>query len=148
VKWINWEGTRGFKELDWKDQWVYALGIQYSPVQKLFLRVGVNYGQNPVKTHDGFNSVSSTDIQGKAAPTFNYEVMRIIGFPAIFETHATMGVGYHFTKTFLVNVGYTHVFKKTISEGGGNFGGPGGPNVTLSTDCEGDSYEFGFSWRF
>lgn len=33
---------------DWKDQWVYALGFDYRATDRLTLRFGGNYGENPV----------------------------------------------------------------------------------------------------
>ncbi|NTV96403.1 MAG: aromatic hydrocarbon degradation protein [Thiobacillus sp.] len=33
---------------EWDDQIVYALGLQYRPTDKLGLRVGYNYGKNPI----------------------------------------------------------------------------------------------------
>ncbi len=147
-KWINWAGARGYKDFDWRDQYVFGLGAQYKPIPKLALRVGVNYGQNPVKTHTGFNASGSTVVQGKSTSTFGYEYLRIIGFPAVVETHLTCGIGYEFSEKFSINIGYTHGFAKTISEAGINFGGVGGPPVTLSSKLAEDSIDVGLTWRF
>ena len=73
-----------------------------------------------------------TSIQGKTTSTFGYEFLRIVGFPALVETHLTFGIGYEFSEKFAVNLGYTHGFEKKISETGANLGGPGGPSVNLS----------------
>jgi long-chain fatty acid transport protein len=147
-KWINWANAQGYKDFGWRDQYVFGFGVQYKPIPKLAIRLGVNYGQNPVKTHNGFDAASFTNVQGKSVPTFNYEYLRIIGFPALVETHLTCGIGYDFSERFGVNIGYTHGFAKSISETGTNFGGPGGPNVTLGSKLAEDSIEVGLSWRF
>jgi long-chain fatty acid transport protein len=147
-KWINWANAQGYKDFAWRDQYVFGLGVQYKPIPRLALRLGVNYGQNPVKTHNGFDATTFTNVQGKSIPTFNYEYLRIIGFPALVETHLTCGIGYDFSERFGVNIGYTHGFAKSISETGINFGGPGGPPVTLGAKLAEDSIEAGFSWRF
>jgi long-chain fatty acid transport protein len=147
-KWINWAGAKGYKDFDWRDQYVFGFGVQYKPIPKLALRLGVNYGQNPVKTHNGFDATSFTNVQGKSVPTFQYEYLRIIGFPALVETHLTCGIGYDFSERFAVNLGYTHGFAKSISETGINFGGPGGPPATLGAKLAEDSIEVGLSWRF
>jgi long-chain fatty acid transport protein len=147
-KWINWANARGYKDFDWRDQYVFAFGAQYKPIPKLSLRAGVNYGQNPVKTHNGFDAGagSFTNVQGKSVPTFQYEYLRILGFPALVETHLTCGIGYEFSERFGVNIGYTHGFAKSISETGVNFG-PGMP-ATLGAKLAEDSIDFGLSWRF
>jgi long-chain fatty acid transport protein len=145
-KWINWAGARGYKDFAWRDQYVFGLGVQYKPIPRLALRLGVNYGKSPVKTHNGFDGSTTTVIQGIPVNTGQYEFLRIIGFPALVETHLTCGIGYDFSERFGVNIGYTHGFAKSISESGTNFG-PGFP-VTLGSKLAEDSIEVGLSWRF
>jgi long-chain fatty acid transport protein len=146
-KWINWAGAKGYKDFDWRDQYVFGLGVQYKPIPKLALRAGVNYGQNPVKTHNGFDGATTTYVQGIAVNTGQYEYLRIIGFPALVETHVTCGIGYDFSERFGVNIGYTHGFAKSISESGVNFG-PGAIPVTLGSKLAEDSIDVGLTWRF
>lgn len=146
-KWINWSGATGYKDFDWRDQYVFALGVQYNPIPKLFLRAGVNYGNNPVKEHDGFNAASVTDVQGKSVPTFNYEYLRVIGFPGIVETHLTFGIGYKFSEKFSINIGYMHAFEKKISETGINFPAAGNP-VSLTSRLAEDAFDVGLTWTF
>ena len=146
-KWINWSGARGYKDFDWRDQYVFGLGVQYKPIPKLALRVGVNYGQNPVKTHNGFNGATTTYVQGIPVNTGQYEYLRIIGFPALVETHLTCGIGYDFSERFGVNIGYTHGFAKSISETGVNFGTIPG-SITLGSKLAEDSIDVGLTWRF
>jgi long-chain fatty acid transport protein len=143
-KWINWSDADGYKDFDWRDQYVLSLGAQYKPIPKLSLRTGFNDGRNPVKKHNGFTAASTatTIIQGKAVNTFQYEDLRIIGFPAIVETHLTFGIGYEFSEKFAVNIGYAHGFEKKMSEtdSSGQF--------TLSSKLQENSFEMGLSWRF
>src|SRR5512139_2354925 len=89
VRWLNWSDAQGYHEFDWDDQWVYALGAQYEVIPKLFLRAGFNYGSNPVKRHENFTGTTFKTVQGTTLPTYYYETFRIIGFPAIVETHLT-----------------------------------------------------------
>jgi long-chain fatty acid transport protein len=58
VKWINWSDADGYKDFDWNDQWVFAIGGQYQPIPKLVLRAGYNYGKTPVDDNDGFNGTA------------------------------------------------------------------------------------------
>ena len=154
VKWINWSDADGYKEFDWNDQWVFALGAQFQPVTGLFLRAGYNYGKNPVDDHDGwdgsFNPAtgfpnSIQRVQGKTIPTYYYETFRIVGFPAVVEHHVTMGLGYQFTPSLLINLGYMHAFENSIEENGTD---PFGRPVTIKSSLSEDSLDFGITWRF
>ncbi len=142
TKWINWSDADGYKDFDWEDQWVFAVGAQYKVTQALALRIGYNYGKNPVKENDGFNPMGTTNLQGTDVPTMNYEFFRIVGFPAIIEHHLTMGAGYKFTSNMAVNVSYMHGFEETISEtSAGNF-------ATLESTLKEDSVSLGFTVLF
>ena len=150
VKWINWSDAEGYDDFDWNNQWVFAVGAQYNPIDKLALRIGYNYGENPVEEHDNFVGATAagpamTSVQGKSLPAYYYETMRIIGFPAIVQHHITFGAGYEFTNRFAVHAGYTHAFEETISENGTNMAGQ---PVTLESSLSEDSLEFGLTWRF
>jgi long-chain fatty acid transport protein len=142
TKWINWSEADGYKDFDWEDQWVFAVGAQYKVTQAFALRVGYNYGKNPVKEHDGFNPMGATDVQGTSVPTMNYEFFRIIGFPAVIEHHLTMGAGYKFTDNMAVNLSYMHGFEETITEtSAGDF-------ATLESTLKEDSVSLGFTVQF
>jgi long-chain fatty acid transport protein len=147
LKWLNWSAARGYKDFGWRDQMVLGIGAQYKPIPKLALRVGYNYGVNPVKRHDNFNgsATSFTDVQGFKVPTYYYESFRTIGFPAVVQHHFTCGVGYHVTEKFIVNLSYMHAFAQTITENGTNpFGQPAKFRSTLFEN----SVDVGFSVRF
>jgi long-chain fatty acid transport protein len=144
-KWVNWASAKGYDDFDWEDQWVLGIGVQYKPIKPLALRIGYNYANNPVRTHDNFVGSTPISVQGNGMPTYYYETFRIIGFPAIVKQHITFGVGYEISKRFAVNAGYTHAFKEDISESGTNFAGM---PVTLNSSLYEDSLEFGFTWRF
>lgn len=149
VKWVNWADAEGFKDFLWDNQWVFAIGGQYKPVKKLALRAGFNYGKNPVSTHS-VSAAAPYSVQGfpLSSGTFGFEYLRIIGFPAVVQSHLGLGVGYELTDKLALNLGYVHAFKNEVSETLTDFGGPGGPPVTLKSELSEDSYEFGLSWRF
>ena len=149
-KWINWERAKGYDDFDWRDQWVVAVGAQIKPTKEFAIRLGYNYGNNPVRTHDGFVGATPagpamTSVQGKSLPTYYFETFRIIGFPAIVKQHATVGLGYEISNKFALNAGYTHAFKDNITESGTNIAGQ---PVTLQSGLSEDSIEFGITWRF
>jgi len=145
VKWLNWGSANGYEDFDWEDQWVFAVGAQFMPTSKLSLRLGYNYAKSPVNEHNGFNGMGSTNVQGKRIPNYYYETFRIIGFPAVAEHHVTVGVGYQFTPTFSVNLGYMHAFSNTVTESGTNIAGQ---PVTLESTLSEDALDFGLTWRF
>jgi long-chain fatty acid transport protein len=147
LKWLNWSNARGYKDFDWRDQVVLNIGAQYKPIPKLALRVGYNYGQNPVTPHRNFNgsATSFTNVQGFKVPTYYYESFRTIGFPAIVQHHFTCGIGYNVTDRFIVNLGYVHSFAQTLTENGTNlFGQPAKFRSTLYENA----VDVGFSVRF
>ncbi len=141
-KWINWGGADGYKDFNWKDQWTLGVGAQYKPMPKLALRAGFNYANNPVKT-DTLNLLApDVNVQGKMVPAFNYEVLRVSGFPAIATTHASVGIGYQIGKKVSVDLGYVHAFKKTLTETDPNFG------ASIQASLAEDSIDFGITWQF
>ena len=152
-KWINWGSAAGYKDFGWTDQWVAAVGAQFAVIpNKLFLRAGYNFGNNPVKTDNGFNGafgpggpVSYTTVQGKAIPTYYYESFRIIGFPAVVENHVSVGAGYVFNEHLTANLAYTHAFAKSVSESGTN---PFGQPTTLGSKLSEDTLEIGLTWKY
>ena len=75
---------------------------------------------------------------------FGFERLRIIGFPAVVESHLTLGFGYQFSPAFSLDLGYVHAFEETITERGTFMGQP----VTFESDLSEDSLDFGLTWRF
>ncbi|MDA8078945.1 MAG: TonB-dependent receptor [Nitrospiraceae bacterium] len=153
VKWINWADAAGYKDFGWKNQWVWALGVQYRPDPKIALRAGVNYGNNPIKINALSAATPPVDVQGKLVPPFQYEVLRVAGFPAIVQTHAAVGLGYQLTKSVSLDLGFTHAFKKSVRESGtaafpDGKGGFAAVPVSIETDLQENSIDFGITWRF
>jgi len=142
VRWYNWADAKGYEDFDWGNQWVFAVGMQYRPIGPLALRAGFNYGKSPVNEHNGFDPMGTTAVQGLNVPTLNYEILRIVGFPAIVEKHVTLGIGYDLTKRLILNLTYMHAFEETIKEvSAGNL-------ASLESSLSEDSYSFGITWRF
>lgn len=152
TKWINWSDADGYDDFDWDDQWVFAVGAQWQPIQGLFLRAGYNYSESPVNEHNGWDGSfgatgpnSVTNVQGKNIPTYYYETFRTIGFPAVVEHHVTFGVGYKITPTVELNVGYMYAFENDITERGTD---PLGRPVEIESNLSEQAIDFGFTWRF
>jgi long-chain fatty acid transport protein len=80
---------------NWEDQTVVAAGAAYQPVPPLTLRAGFNYGKNPV-------------------PDKYLNAL----FPAIVESHATVGAGYDFGQGSQVNASVQMAFDKDATNPG------------------------------
>lgn len=98
VQWIRWSETNGANlpqyavnasgampwNLDWSDQFVYKIGVQYMVHPMVALRAGYNYGKMPLSSNRAFENIA---------------------FPAVSEHHITAGVGINFTKQLSLNIG-------------------------------------------
>lgn len=142
AKYLAWADAEGYGDFDWKNQWVYGLGAQYKATDKLTARAGFNYGENPVNQHNGWNPQGLSTVQGKQVPTFGYELLRNVGFPAIVESHLTLGFGYQLTANTSLNVAYLHAFENDITST--SAGGAINFRSTLSED----SVNVGINWQF
>jgi long-chain fatty acid transport protein len=141
-KYYTWSDTDGYGDFDWDDQFVIAAGVQFMPTDKIALRGGFNWGENPVNEHNGWDPMGVTNLQGKQVPTMGYEMMRIIGLPAVVESHLTCGIGYWITDSIHVNFDYMHAFEETISEtSAGNM-------FELESSLYENSYSFSLGWTF
>ncbi len=145
VRWYGWSSANGYEDFDWDDQWIFLIGGQVKPMDRLSLRFGYNYGKNPVNEHNGFNGTGATTVQGKTMPNYYYETFRIIGFPAIVEHHFTGGIGYQFTQRFSLDLGFMVALENDISESGTDITGQ---PVTIQSELSEYSLDFGFTWRF
>lgn len=141
-KWYNWSDADGYDAFDWEDQWVFAIGAQYRIIPNLALRAGFNYGKSPVKEHNDFNPGGRTTVQGVSVSNLNYEILRVVGFPAIVEKHLTLGLGYDISEKVGMNFSYMHAFEEKMSESAA------GGVAYLESTLEEDSFSFSLTWRF
>jgi long-chain fatty acid transport protein len=100
---IYWGEAKGYKNFNWENQSVYALGAEYK-IDDLSLRCGYNYGKNPIKAKN-----DATPIVGTSSPTnpTNGDVINTFNhvmFPAITEQHYTLGAGYQFNNAVSADV--------------------------------------------
>ena len=146
VKWINWGDADGYKDFDWDNQWVFAIGCQYQLIPKLFLRADYNYAKTPVEDNDGFNDMAQRNVRDKMIPNeYYYESFSLIGFPVLAEHHITAGIGYEFTQRLSANLGYMHPFKNDLSETGIDLlGNP----VKIESELTENAIDLGLTWRF
>jgi len=118
IKWINWSNTHDKVTLKgpsnsfdtnsdfigdsnqtrldfgWEDQYIYAVGAQYKPTQRLALRAGFNYSKAPIDKADVFNNLI---------------------FPAYVERHLTCGFDYQLGTHWGIGAAYKKAFKETAT---------------------------------
>jgi long-chain fatty acid transport protein len=144
IRWINWKNAKGYKEFQWKDQWVIALGGEFKPTQKLALRAGYNYGKSPIR--GGIkNLMNANNIPNFAAPFSDFYIawFNLIGFPAITEHHITLGLGYEFTKNFSIDLAYKHAFNKKVSATDN-----AGMGMFVEAQNAQNAISIGLNWKF
>ncbi len=142
LRWFNWEDAEGYGDFDWEDQWVFALGAQYQIFPGWYFRLGYNYGENPVRENNGWNPAAPRNVQGKTISAMQFELLRVVGFPAVSEHHFTVGIGYHLSDRFIMNFAYMHGFESTIREQAADNA------VGLTSELTENTHSLGLTWRF
>jgi len=114
----------------WEDQTVYALGIVYGATPDLDISVGYNHGEAPIDEADVFNNLV---------------------FPAVVETHYTLGADYKLGSHWGVGLTYMKAKSAELTGKGdiplpmtGTFGTDSNTKISL----EEDSYGVQLSYRF
>ncbi len=93
---ILWGEAEGFKDLNWENQDVYALGYEVN-LDTVILRAGYNHGSQPIR-EAGVNE------QGGAA----LNMFNLLGTPATVEDHYSLGVSYLQSKDLTINLGFSY----------------------------------------
>jgi len=98
---IKWASATGYKDFQWEDQNVYAVGYQYAQ-DNWAIRLGYNHGSSAVVEQTG-----ATTPQGMGAQSaINF--FNLLGFPATEESHITLGGTYEFSQTFSLDLAYVY----------------------------------------
>jgi long-chain fatty acid transport protein len=92
-KLINWAGAKGYKDFNWKDQNVVAVGVKYTG-SGFWLGAGYNQADDPIGEVSPVNNAAVTGQYRGAAVNFFNNMM----FPAIVKSSYTLGGGYSFSK--------------------------------------------------
>ncbi len=118
LKRIQWSDVAGYKDFNWEDQNVLALGYQYT-TPSWALRAGYNHGKSPIQELDG-----TTSYDNAAVNYFN-----LAGFPAIVEDHYTLGGDYTVSDSLTLSLAavyspeVTNTFNTTAMTYGMAYGG-------------------------
>lgn len=141
VQWINWSDTNGKNlpeytansssampwNLNWDDQIVYKIGVQYALNPMVSLRAGYNYGKMPLDSKRAFENMA---------------------FPAISEHHITAGVGLNLKKNLTLNIGAMYSPEAKLT--GSNAGYPPGGQAISSYETTMSQYslDMGLAYTF
>jgi len=92
-KQIKWEDAKGYNDFGWKNQSVIALGYQYT-AKTWAGRLGYNYAKSPIED------------AGYAGTMLN--MFNLVGFPAIVQSHMTVGGSYNLSEKTAVDLAYVY----------------------------------------
>jgi len=93
AKQIGWGDAEGYEDFGWDDQNVYGVGAKYSG-NGYWVGVGYNYGEDPIEVLPDVSGDAMATYSNQAINTFNNHF-----FPAVVESHYTIGGGYQLSKT-------------------------------------------------
>jgi len=102
-KQVKWGEAKGYKEFNWKNTDVYAVGYQFE-VDGYALRAGYNHGTQPIEEADG------TTRAGAALNVFN-----LLGVPAVVEDHITAGASAPLTDQLSVDLAFVYALQTKVS---------------------------------
>ena len=126
ILYYKWTGNEVFEFFGWEDQVVYKLGAEWRASDKLALRVGINYAESPIK---GSNTTAPIPTQGGL--TSNAAFANYL-FPAITESHFTIGLSYKMDKNLSISGYYLHAPEVSETAATSSLGGTTAPGTTIS----------------
>jgi long-chain fatty acid transport protein len=128
VLYYQWTGNEVFDFFGWEDQIVYKAGIEFRPSESMALRAGFNYAESPIKGGNTTAPISTFGGTTADAAFANYL------FPAITETHVTLGMSYKMDKSMTVSGYYLFAPEASQTATTSNFGGgyPTGTTISMT----------------
>lgn len=137
VRWVDYESTQTFGEpavinpatgalrgLGWDSVWLIAFGAQFELTERLTLRTGYSYNENPI-----------------APSTTMFNILA----PGIFQHVYSAGASWKFTESLIGTLTWVHGFDNTITGPYLTPGGPAPPPSRVSLSQEIDSVLLGLS---
>lgn len=132
---IMWGSAAGYKDFNWKDQNVVAVGAKYAG-NGYWLGLGYNSANDPI----GANTAPA----GSGYRTHAINFFNNMFFPAVVTDSYTLGGGYDMTKTLALEAAavYSPEVKKTVDVA--SFGGSGTNTTTHSQTAYSISLRYKF----
>jgi long-chain fatty acid transport protein len=131
VKQIKWSDAKGYEDFAWDDQTVYALGYEYA-ADAWAARIGYNYAKSPISD------------QGIAGTLVN--TMNLLGFPAIVESHVSLGGTYAFSKQTSVDLAYVYALEATDTYTVSNNPNPGTREIETTHSQQSVSVQLNYNF--
>lgn len=109
-RFIHWSGVPQWGDepndggFGWHDQHCFKLGVQWVVNPEFTLRAGLSHADSPIRS----NAVFANGL-----------------FPAVPETHVSLGFTYRLTEKMDLSMTYTHAFYKSVTDDGSQLGGWG-----------------------
>jgi long-chain fatty acid transport protein len=132
TRYINWTDVKvaelgpiagGF---GWRDQWVFAVGGEYTYKDKLKLRLGYNYGKSPIQPKVVFANAL---------------------LPLVMEHHLTTGFSYFLNKDLSLDFVWEHHFKGVqVDNGAGDIYSAAGRGTKITAAAEVISAGLGYKF--
>ena len=132
TRYINWSNVKiaergpmsgGF---GWRDQWVFAVGGEYTYKDKLKLRLGYNYGKSPIQPNVVFANAL---------------------LPVVMEHHLTTGLSYFLMKQLSLDFVWEHHFMGVQTDSGaGDFYSATGRGTKITAAAEVISAGLGYKF--
>jgi len=128
ILYYQWTGNEVFEFFGWEDQIVYKVGLEFRPSDSIALRAGFNYAESPIK--GGNTTAPITTFGGTTADAAFANYL----FPAISETHVTLGMSYKMDKSMTVSGYYLYAPEASQTATTANFGGmvPAGTTISMT----------------
>jgi len=105
-KMIGYGSAAGLEDFGWEDQNVYGVGAAYKFKGTGVVRVGYNYGAQPINLDANSNQFGSLG--------------SLMGFPGVTENHLTMGGSVKVAKNLCVDLAYVYGWGTADLENGRN----------------------------
>lgn len=120
VKQIFWSNAKGFKELKWKDQTVFALGAQYRVDGNLDLRIGYNYAPSVIGNTSSLGAANGMSQFGTGQFfDSNLAFFNTVGLGGVVgEQSVTLGAGYRVNDAFRVDGALQFGLGNTVTQSG------------------------------
>ena len=134
-KLIQWGSAKGYKDFDWQDQTIVAVGAKYAS-NDYWLGLGYNNANNPIGTLPAASGANS-EYRNAAINFFNN-----MFFPAVVTNSYTLGGGYNISKALAVEAAAVMTPEVTTKVDVMNFGG------TNTTKHSQQAYEVSLRYKF
>jgi long-chain fatty acid transport protein len=134
-KTIQWSSAAGYKDFNWKDQNILAVGAKYSD-NGYWLGVGYNHANDPIESLPAASGASA-EYRNAAINFFNN-----MFFPAIVTNSYSLGAGFDISRSLAIEgaLVVTPEVKKTVDVA--NFGG------TNTTTHSQQAYQASLRYKF